>query len=616
MHKFKFADIGEGLHEGVVAEIYKKEGDMVNEGDSLFSVETDKVTSDIPSPATGKIVKVLMKEGDTIHVGQEIYHIDDGSSNYEPEAPVETKKEATSSEGGASVVGEVKVSNELFDLSAFTKPATKVEVKQESSKPAVEQTVSEKQSKEKGKAYAGKIEEDFDLIVIGSGPGGYLAAEEAGASGLKTLIIEREFWGGVCLNVGCIPTKALLKTTEVLHSVKHAHEYGVIGKLDAKIDWTKMHARKTEVVSKLTSGVQSLMRMNKVKTIFGEAKFVGSHEVEVDSKVYRAKNVIIATGSSDRKIPLPGFEKGYQEGKLITSKEAINLEKQPKSLTIIGGGVIGVEFAQVFASAGTKVTIIQNLPTVLGMLDKDIIKQVTSDLLELGVNLITNANTTKYEKGKIYYEVDGKEDSVKSDLVLVSVGRVPESLGLEEVGIKLGDRKQLLVDEYCETNVEGVYGIGDVVGQAMLAHVAYRHAVVAVSNILNRKVKYSSKTVPACIYTHPEIAVVGITEEQAKAEKRDFIVAKHQFSFVGKALAAHESKGFAKFIIDKEFGEIIGCHIIGGAATDLISEVVLAMDLESTIYDIASTIHPHPTFSEVLWEAARNAVHQLNKIKN
>ncbi|WP_117275102.1 dihydrolipoyl dehydrogenase [Mycoplasmopsis edwardii] len=612
MLKFKFADIGEGLHEGVVGEIYKKEGDEVKEGDPLFSVETDKVTSDIPSPATGKILKVLMAVGDTIHVGQEVYHIDDGSADTpEALAPQQPAKEEKQEGGGASVVGEVKVSNQLFDLSSLRKPATVQQVK-ESPKQEV---ASESSAKDKGKVYTGTIEEDFDVIVIGSGPGGYVAAEESGSAGLKTLIIEKEFWGGVCLNVGCIPTKAILKTTEILHYINHAHDYGIVGKLDAKIDWTKMHEKKSEVVKQLTGGVQALMRMNKVKTIFGEAKFVGAHEVQVEGKVYRAKNIIIATGSSDRKIPLSGFAEGYASGKLITSKEAINLKDKPKSLTIIGGGVIGVEFAQVFAATGVKVTILQNLPTILAMLDKDIVKQVSNDLKEANVEVITNANTTKFENNKIYYEVDGKEHSIESDVVLVSVGRIPESLGLEEVGIKLGERKQLIVDELCQTNVEGVYGIGDVVGQAMLAHVAYRHAVVAISNILKKNVKYSAKTVPACIYTHPEIAAVGLTEEQARAEGRDIIVAKHEFKFVGKALAAHESKGFAKFIIGKEFGEIIGCHIIGAAATDLISEVVLAMDIEATIYDIASAIHPHPTFSEILWEAARNAVHQLHKLK-
>ncbi|WP_033161069.1 dihydrolipoyl dehydrogenase [[Mycoplasma] collis] len=630
MHKFKFADIGEGLHEGVVAEIYKKEGDEVKEGDSLFSVETDKVTSDIPSPATGKIVKVLMAVGDTIHVGQEIYHIDDGSGDVEEPSSTQVKEEAKeepAEEAGASVVGEVKVSNELFDLSAFvSKPQANTEKKapnrlaarraakmqQTEQSPSASAT---KPGKETGKIYNKPVSEEFDVIVVGSGPGGYLAAEEAGKAGLKTLIVEKEFWGGVCLNVGCIPTKALLKTAEVMHYVQSAESFGIIGKADFKIDWTKMHERKNKVVNQLTSGIQALMRMNKVKTIFGNAKFVGAHEIEVDSKVYRAKNIIIATGSSDRLLNLPGFEQGYASGKLISSKQAINLNYRPNSLTIVGGGVIGVEFAQIFASAGTKVTIIQNLPSVLAMLDSDVIKQVSNDLKELNVEVITNANTTKFENDILFYEKDGKEHGIKSDVTLVSVGRVPNSLNLEEVGIKLGSRKELVVDEFCESNVEGVYGIGDVVGQAMLAHVAYRHAIIAVSNILKKQVKYNPKTVPACIYTSPEIATLGLTEQQAKDAKLDFISVKHQFAFIGKALAANESKGFAKFIIDKEYGEIIGCHIIGGTATDLISEVVLAMENEISIYEIASAVHPHPTFSEVLWEAARSAVHQLEKLK-
>lgn len=617
MYKFKFADIGEGLHEGIVAEIYKKEGDEVKEGDSLFSVETDKVTSDIPSPITGKIIKVLMAQGDTIHVGQEIYFFDDGTgleNNSESDAPApqSTEKEEEPEEKAASVVGEVKVSNELFSLDFGTTKATVAK----SEEVSVAQDSNVKQTLDKGKAYNGSVDEEFDVIVVGSGPGGYLAAEEAGGAGLKTLIIEKEFWGGVCLNVGCIPTKALLKTAEVHEYVKHANDYGLDLDISAlKINWEKMHTRKREVVSKLTAGVQALMRMNKVKSILGEAKFVGAHEVEVANKVYRGKNIIIATGSQDRHLSLPGFEAGYASGSLITSREAINLEKQPKSLTIVGGGVIGVEFAQVFASTGTKVTIIQNLPTILAMLDKDIIAEVLKKLHAEGVEVIVNATTTKFEKDTLYYEVDGKEHSIKAEKTLVSVGRAPLSLGLEEVGIKLGERKELVVDEYCKTNVAGVYGIGDVVGQAMLAHVAYRHAVIAVSDILGNGVKYNSKTVPACIYTHPEIAIVGLTEAEAKAQGKDFVVAKHQFAFVGKAIAAGNTTGFAKFIIGKEFGEIIGCHIIGPHATDLISEVIVAMDLETTIFEIAAAIHPHPTFSEVLWEAARSAVHQLTKIK-
>lgn len=611
MYKFKFADIGEGLHEGVVAEIYKKEGDSVKEGDSLFSVETDKVTSDIPSPATGTIKKVLMAQGDTIHVGQEIYYIDDGSGDSSDEVTTEDKNEEKAEEsGGASVVGEVKVSNDLFDLSSLQKPATSA-----ASAPKTESQnniATQEFKQDSGKAFAGKVEEEFDVIVIGSGPGGYLAAEEAGHAGLKTLIVEKEYWGGVCLNVGCIPTKALLKTSEVFDYIKHAHDYGIdLNAKDFSINWTKMHERKATVVKQLTTGVEMLMRQAKVKSILGEAKFVGGHEIEVDGKVYRGKNLIIATGSTDRKIPLPGFEEGYKSGKLVTSKEMINLDKKPKTLAIIGGGVIGVEFAQVFSAVGVKVTILQNAETILTALDKDIIVEMEKKLAKENIEIITQANTTKFEKDVLFYEKDGKEHSIKADIVLVSVGRVPESLGLEEVGIKLGERKQLLVDEYNRTNVQGVYGIGDVVGEKMLAHVAYRQAMVAVATITGKKDKYSSKTVPACIYTHPEIASVGLSENEAKNSGKDYLVVKHQFKFIGKAIASNNTDGFAKFIIDKEFGEILGCHIIGAHATDLISEVVVAMDLETTIFDIANAIHPHPTFSEVLWEAARTAVHKL-----
>nr|WP_318032824.1 FAD-dependent oxidoreductase [Mycoplasmopsis cynos] len=284
MYRFKFADIGEGLHEGVVAEIYKKEGDVVNEGDSLFSVETDKVTSDISSPVSGKVIKVLMTVSDTIHVGQEIFLIDDGdianATSITSESLKVTKTKQEQSASGASVVGEVKVSNQLFDLSELTK-ATKI-VEQTSVLQNSIESIEHK--KDIGKVYNGKIEEEFDVIVIGSGPGGYVAAEEAGSAGLKTLIIEREFWGGVCLNVGCIPTKALLKSVEVLHLVNRANEYGIDQKLNVKINWDKMHERKRNVVKQLTSGIQTLMRMNKVKTIFGEAKFVGSHKLKLIQK--------------------------------------------------------------------------------------------------------------------------------------------------------------------------------------------------------------------------------------------------------------------------------------------------------------------------------------------
>ncbi|CAT04745.1 pyruvate dehydrogenase E2 component [Mesomycoplasma conjunctivae] len=622
MYKFKFADIGEGLHEGVVAEIYKKEGDQVNEGDSLFSVETDKITSDIPSPTTGKIVKVLMNQGDTIHVGQEIYYIDDGSGDIaeEPSAAAPAPKPAEPAEegGGASVVGEVKVSNELlsFDFGSKKSTSTAKPTPAPVAAPSVADQTPKTTSLEKGKLYSGAIESEFDVIVVGSGPGGYLAAAEAGAKGLKTAIVEKEFWGGVCLNVGCIPTKAMLKTAEVHDYISHAHDYGFEGKSSLKISWEKMHERKRGVVEKLVGGVKGIVRGAKAVSLEGEAKFVGAREVEVNGKVYRGKNIILATGSQDRKIDLPGFEEGYKDGVVLTSKEAINLEKQPKSLVIVGGGVIGVEFAQIFASAGTKVTIIQNLPVILANLDEEISKEITKKLTDMGVEIIANATTLAYESnGKVRYEVAGKQEVISGDKVLVSVGRVPNSQGLAEVGIKLGQRGEVETNDYCQTNIEGVYAIGDVNAKSMLAHVAYRHAIVAVSHISGTPEKYSSKTVPACIYTHPEIASVGLTEKQAKEQGYDFVVGKMSFGHIGKAIAGGSTQGFAKLIVDKKHGEIIGAHIVGPVATDLISELIVAIDLETTIYEIASAIHPHPTFSEVIWEAARNAASKLAKFK-
>lgn len=615
MYKFKFADIGEGLHEGVVAQIYKKEGETVNEGDSLFSVETDKITADIPSPKTGKIVKVLMAEGDTIHVGQEIYHIDDGSG---AEAEVEEAKPEAEEKpaGGASVVGEVKVSDALlsFDFGPKkAKTASPEKVLAASDSKKVEDKIEKPTNS--GKIYQGQIEKEFDVIVVGSGPGGYLAAAEAGNAGLSTLIVEKEFWGGVCLNVGCIPTKAMLKTAEVFDYLDQFSDFGLSGNSDLKISWEKMHQRKTEVVNKLVGGVKAIVRSAKATSIFGKAEFVGAREISVDGKVYRGKNVILATGSVDRKLNLPGFDKGYKSGKIITSKEAINLEQRIDSIVIIGGGVIGVEFAQIFSAAGIKVTILQNLPRLLANLDSEISQIITKNLVDKGVKVITNTNILRFEDDQIIYEFEGKTELITGEKILVSIGRQANSQGLAEVGIELDSRGSVIVDDQCRTNVDGVYAIGDLSAKAMLAHVAYRHAVVSVAAILGKTEKYQEKTVPACVYTHPEIAVVGLTEEQARQAGHDFIIGKASFSHIGKAIASGNAYGFAKLIIDKKYGEIIGAHIIGPVATDLISEIVIAMDSEVTVYELAAAIHPHPTYSEIIWEAARSAVTKLKKMK-
>ncbi|VEU75773.1 pyruvate dehydrogenase E2 component [Mycoplasmopsis maculosa] len=619
---FKFADIGEGLHEGTVGDIFVKVGDKVNEGDSLFSVETDKVASDIPSPVTGIIKEIKMNKGDVIHVGQEIFlieHEGDGqqltTENKQENSPVEEEK---------CLVGDAPNSNELIDLNFNFSSSKSSETKENVVKE--ETKTNSNNLFETGKIFSGKIDEEFDVIIVGSGPGGYLAAEEAGKSGLKTLIIEKEFWGGVCLNIGCIPTKAMLESIHVLDKINHAEKYGIIGNFDKlKIDknqtWIKMHERKAKVVSQISSSVKMLMKSSKCSIIDGEAKFVGAHEVEVNGKVYKGKNIILATGSHSRRLmQVKGFENGYKTGKLITSREAINYDKKlPESIVIIGGGVIGVEFAQVFATSGSKVTILQREDHLLPGVDKDVVAELEKSLKAEGIEIIFNASSTGInEKDELEYEHKGETKTISASVYLLAVGRVPASEGLEEVGIKLGKMKEVVVDEYMRTNVQNVYAIGDLVGQNMLAHVAYNHALIAVANIRgDQSVKnYVNKPVPGCIFTSPEIAIVGLTEEQAKEKGYDAFSTKYSFSYLGKSIATSATTGFAKLVVDREYGQILGAHIIGANSTDYISEIALAIEQEVSVKELTYTIHPHPTYGEILWEAARSAELKLELEKH
>lgn len=619
MYKFKFADIGEGLHEGLVAEIFFKEGDSVKEGDSLFSVETDKVTSDIPSPVTGVIKKILMAQGDNIHVGQEIFYIDDGSEDTveQPKAAAQPQPQPQKQEEAASVVGEMSVNNDLIDFSSFVTTQATQEKKEEIKQQPTSKNLNQNSlyTGENGKEYTGKVDEEFDVIIVGSGPGGYLAAEEAGKSGLKTLIVEKWAWGGVCLNTGCIPTKALLKSTEVIAELQHAHKYGIVGNLDKiKINkeetWKSIHKRKQEVINKVSSSVKLLMKSSKCKILEGEAKFVGAREIEVNNKIYRTKNLILATGSRPKKLEMiEGFKKGYESGLIVTSEEAINYsDKLPKSLVIIGGGVIGVEFAQVFALSGTKVTLLQNSERILPATDLDVSKEAAKGLSSMGVEIVYNAKTEKLVNKTLYYSVNGESKKINPDLILTATGRSPVSEGLLEIGVKLGSQGEVIVDNHQRTNVNGVYAIGDVTAQNMLAHVAYAHAMSAVFTILNiDNSKYDPKGIPGCIYISPEIAFIGKTEQEAKNEKLNVFVSKYAFEYLGKSVATATTQGFVKLVVDKEYGEVLGASIVGANATDYIAQIAIIMENEISVHEIAHTIHPHPTYNEIIWEAARSA---------
>ena len=629
MYKFKFADIGEGLHEGTVAEIYVKVGQQVEEGDSLFSVETDKVTSDIPSPVSGKIAKIEVKVGQLIHVGEEVFHIDDGTGATEAAAPApkaeeapvaeEAKEEAKEApkaeekqEEAASVVGSIEVSNNLFSFDMF-KSKEQIEKEKKAMGNASLPTTGDF---DWTKIVAKGEGEAVDAVIIGAGPGGYRVAEFVAKAGLKTVVVEKEKAGGVCLNVGCIPTKALLKSAAVLEMINKSAFYGLDLKGSVSLNWKQMQKRKSEVVDKLVSGVEFLMKSVKAELVKGEAEVIDKHNVKVGNRLFTTKIIILATGSTPIMIPLPGFQKAQKDGLLIDSTGALNLPKIPKSLTVIGGGVIGVEFAVLYAELGTKVTILEGGPSILGPLDNDV-KKFANDLLkEKGIEVLTNAKVTKITAGAVKYDYEGKTGSVKSEKVLLSVGRRPNNLGLDKtIGLAVDQRGAIKVNSRMQTSINNIFAIGDATGQSMLAHSAYKHAHV-VRSVLRQEGKideWDVNKVPACVYTHPEISMIGKTEEQLKAEGVQYVKAVYQNKNVGKVLSDGDEKGFAKLLIDKKHGEVLGAHIVNNNASDMIAEIATLMETEGTIYELVETVHPHPSISEVIYEAALHAIDQLEK---
>lgn len=622
MYKFKFADIGEGLHEGRVAEVYKSVGDIVKEGDSLISVETDKVTTDIPAPVDGKIVKVLVEVGQTIHVGEIIFHIDDGSGedSEEEEKPQKEVKSADSEGESAGVVGEVKVSNELLDFSSLAAPSRRKKglegssrrasrraerLARDSEKEQTEEVKEDKQAEQKdeGRPFKGAVEREFDLIVVGGGPGGYLAAELGAKEGLSTLIVEKEFFGGVCLNVGCIPTKTLLKSVELLKEVKEGKDFGVNAKVN-KFDVVAAHEQKRKVVEKLTGGISMLLGSAGVTKIVGEASFVGSDTVAVDGKNYRAKNIILATGSLDKQINIEGFEEGYKKGNIFTSREALLSEVNlPEEIVIIGGGVIGSEFAQIYSGFGHKVTIIHATDQILPNLDSEAVKEVSRSLEESGVRIIYSCLPNSYNQKKAKLTVklaDGSTEIMNAKKILTAIGRYPVNAQVDKVGVKLDARGAVIVDDNCQSNVKGFYAIGDCNGKDMLAHAAYRQAVVAINKIVGREDSYGQDPVPVAVYTIPELASVGKSEAQAKSEGLDFLSAKFTYAHLGRGISSAKERGFCKLVFSKEDGRLFGATIVGAVASDLISQIAQAIVSEATVFELARTIHPHPSFAEIL----------------
>ena len=449
---------------------------------------------------------------------------------------------------------------------------------------------------------------NYDLTIIGSGPGGYVAAIKAAQLGLKTAIVEKEAIGGVCLNWGCIPTKALLNSAKVFKNFNDAKSFGIDVEKDSfSVNFKAMMQRKNKIVKKLTGGVSYLFKKNNVDVFDGEATVKDNHTVTVGSETLKSKKLILATGASPATPPIKGLKEGLKTGFVVTSKGILDLKEQPKNLTIIGGGVIGIEFATIFSTLGTEVTILEREDDILLGVDQEIKDMFKKALKKAKIKFLTNANVEKIAKDSLTYKTGDQEATLKSDKVLLSAGMQPNMKGLEALDLET-EKGFVKTDYFMRTNVKDVYAIGDMNGNYMLAHVASKEGVIAVEHIKGSDHKMDYTKVPSGIYTFPEIAQVGLTEQEAKDQGLDIKISTFPITANGKALAENQSIGMVKMIATKKYGEIIGVHILSDSATELISEAVLGMNLETTALDIAQAIHPHPTLSEMLHETAHGIV--------
>ena len=454
---------------------------------------------------------------------------------------------------------------------------------------------------------------NYDIIVIGSGPGGYVAAIRAAQLGFSTAVIERESLGGICLNWGCIPTKALLKSAEVFEYLNHAADYGITVE-GGKADFSAIIKRSRGVADGMSKGIQFLMKKNKIDVVMGTATIKKGGKIDVkdadgNSKEYSAKHTILATGARSRELP-----NLKQDGEnVIGYRQAMVLEKQPKSMVVVGSGAIGIEFAYFYNALGTEVTIVEYMDRIVPVEDHDVSRQMSRSLKKAGIKILTSSEVTAVNKegdiNKVTVKDSKGETTLEAEIVLSAVGITPniENLGLEEVGVKT-ERGHVVVDEFYKTTVDGVYAIGDIVKGQALAHVASAEGITCVEKIAGKNVEpIDYGNIPGCTYATPEIASVGLTEEAAKEAGYELKIGKFPFSASGKASAAGAKDGFIKMIYDAKYGELLGAHMIGANVTEMIAEIVVARKLETTGHEILKAIHPHPTMSEAVMEATADA---------
>ncbi len=454
----------------------------------------------------------------------------------------------------------------------------------------------------------------YDLAVIGGGPGGYVAAERAGASGLKVVLFERKSLGGVCLNEGCIPTKTLLYSAKVFNYAKTGDHYGVYVK-DPEFKYDEIVARKDKVVKKLVGGVKAAMKGNKVEVVAENATILGRDQegikVEAAGQTYVARNLLVCTGSEAAVPPFPGLKEAGDV--IVTNREILALKEQPKELVVIGGGVIGMEFAAFFNTLGTKVTVVEMLPKILGPLDDEISSMLQKIYAKRGVNFCLKCQVTAIEGNTVVYkDPEGKEQRVSGDKILVSVGRRAnlQGFGLENLGVAYLENRNgrpvgIKVDAQMRTNIPNVYAAGDVTGFSMLAHTASREGEVAVNSILGKKDVMRYDAIPGVVYTNPEVAGVGLTEEQAKASGKEYTVVSLPMAYAGRFVAENEGgEGICKIIVGKKYHEVLGVHMLGNPCSEIIHSACIAIEEEMTLEQLKEVVFPHPTVSEIIKETA------------
>ena len=451
--------------------------------------------------------------------------------------------------------------------------------------------------------------ENYDLIVIGGGPGGYLAAERAGHAGLKTMVIEKREFGGVCLNEGCVPSKTFLNSAKVYDYANHAASYGVNLTGKASIDQKFVVERKNGVVKMLVSGVKSQLKRNKVTMKSAEAFIEGKTDegivIKAGEEKFLAKRLIVATGSMPVVPPIPGLRENLEAGVVMTNREVLDLTEIPAKLVVIGGGVIGLEMASYFSSVGSKVTVVEMMNKIAGPTENEISTILQKSLEKKGVEFKLGAKVTGVEKDGVIYEKDGKTEKVAADKILCSIGRraVTQGIGLENIGVNL-ERGAIVTDDMMRTNVANVYAVGDVNGKIMLAHTAYREAEVAINNITGKKDRMRYNVIPSVIYTNPEVGSVGETEESAKAKGLDVKCVSIPLTFSGRYIAENtDLNGICKLVVNKKTNTLIGAHIIGSYSGEYIVAVSAMIDLEVDIENIKKLVFPHPTVCEIIREA-------------